>query len=795
MTTDKPPLNTLRVLDVSGTVAGAYCTKLLTDCGAEVVHLEPPEGSLLRALAPPSATIAPGADGALFTYLARGKRSVVIDPVSPGASELVAGLVAGADVVVGDNGLPELEALARAAAGPADDGKILARVSAYGGGPGEREQTWSDLTLQALASSIASRGEKAGKPMKAGGELAAWTSGLCAAVAILIALRRRNLKGTGEQIDVSQLEAAVTIFNGFRAVSAQVTDPQPPPMRVVEVPSVEPAADGWVGFCALSADQFRGFAEMISHPEWATDPEIRRIDLRCERATDLRPVIREWTSAHSVAEILDEAARRRVPAAPVGNGATAPQIDHFAQRGVFLGRLGNQPRPPYQFSRTPVVPPGDAPTVGGTSPAAVISAWAQRGRLAPSVARTQAAAPLAGLRVFDMTSYWAGPLVGQLLGAFGADVIKVESVQRPDGTRLTTSYGVNGDRLWERTPLFQAVNTNKRGVTLELTSAAGRSLARRLLAKCDILIENYVPRVAERFGLLDDLPEHMIVVRMPAWGLTGPWRDRQGFAQTTEQVSGMAWLTGDPAGPPLIPRGPCDPIGGLHAAYATLAAILERDCSGRGQVIEVPLVESALNVAAAQFVEYTAYGILATRTGNRSVRHAPQGVYACAGFEQWVAIAVQSDDQWDRLRNALGAPEWMNDPCMETPAGRLAAHDVLDAGIGAWCAGRSIEAVVDLLQDADVPAAAVVEPHAVLDRPELLARNFWETVDHPINGRLRLPSFPARFETDGSPFHHTAAPLLGQHNADVLRGLLGVSATELESLAMEHVIGTEPLNA
>ena len=158
--------------------------------------------------------------------------------------------------------------------------------------------------------------------------------------------------------------------------------------------------------------------------------------------------------------------------------------------------------------------------------------------------------------VFDFTSFWAGPIVGQLLGFFGADVIKVESIQRPDGTRLGTSYGAVGDRVWERAPLFQAVNTNKRGVTLDLTRPEGRELARRLLGECDVFIENYSARVVEQFGLLDESRQDLIVVRMPAFGLTGPWRDLPGFAQTMEQVSGLAWVTGFPGRAAFDPSRP-----------------------------------------------------------------------------------------------------------------------------------------------------------------------------------------------------------------------------------------------
>ena len=287
------------------------------------------------------------------------------------------------------------------------------------------------------------------------------------------------------------------------------------------------------------------------------------------------------------------------------------------------------------------------------------------GRDREALERDDADLPLRGIRVFDLTSFWAGPYASQILGFFGAEVLKVESIQRPDGTRMATSYGIRGDQVWERAPLFQAVNTGKRAVTLDLGDPRGQDLGRRLLAHCDVLVENYSPRVVERFGLLDEDRPDLITLRMPAWGLTGPWRDRPGFAQTMEQAAGLASVTGFPDGPPLIPRGPCDPIGALHGAFAVLAAIRDRDRTGLGQLVEVPLVETALNVAAEQFVEYGATGTLLGRHGNAHPQAAPHGVYRTKG-EAWVAIAVMDDDQWTRLRDVVGITEWRHDPSLAT---------------------------------------------------------------------------------------------------------------------------------
>jgi crotonobetainyl-CoA:carnitine CoA-transferase CaiB-like acyl-CoA transferase len=791
----QPVLAGLRVVDLTVGIAGSYCTKLLRDAGADVVMVEPASGHPLRSRQATERPLAAGEDSPLFRFLAAGKRSVPTDDADdsvPGA--VVEELLALADIVVCDSALPNAVGPTLAAA---DAGLIVVSITPFGLTGPWSERVASDLTLQALSSSVTGRGDRHGTPVRAGGVLSQWASGVAAAAAALIAVRRRRATGLGEHIDLSELEVAITIFNGFRGVSGQLVPAGPPPYQVVEVPSIEPAADGWIGFATLSGDQFSNFAAMIDHPEWAVDPEISRIDVRIDRAAELRRKIAAWTGLHPVDEILQLAAERRIPTAPVGDGATTPELPHLVERQAFVAAPGEsyaQPRVPYRLGRSEQPGFDPPPGRGTTDPGSVARHWSGRQE---DEAPTDGPAghpdlPLSGIKVFDFTSFWAGPFTSQILGYFGAEVIKVESVQRPDGTRMATSYGIRGDRVWERAPLFQAVNTGKRGITLDLGRPEGRELGQRLLAECDVLIENYSPRVAERFGLVDEGRRDLITVRMPAWGLTGPWRDLPGFAQTMEQASGLAWVTGFADGPPLIPRGPCDPIGALHGAFAVMAAILDRDRTGLGQLVEVPLVESALNVAAEQVVEYGNSATLLGRRGNAHPTAAPHGVYPTLGGS-WVAIAVMDDDQWRNFAMALSHPTWTLQPDLGRAAGRVAARHELDGRLSGWCASRSPEEIVELLWAAGVPAAPLVPPHEVVGLAQTEHRGFFEEVDHPVIGPLKLPVFPARFSSRSLPYHSTHAPLLGQDNAEVLGGWLGVDDDELASLKDTGVIGDRPL--
>jgi crotonobetainyl-CoA:carnitine CoA-transferase CaiB-like acyl-CoA transferase len=385
-----------------------------------------------------------------------------------------------------------------------------------------------------------------------------------------------------------------------------------------------------------------------------------------------------------------------------------------------------------------------------------------------------------------------------VLAALGADVVKLESIQRPDGMRFNTA-NPGEDRWWEWGPVFHVTNPGKRDVTLDMNSDRGRELARRLIAGADVVIENFTPRVMEHFDLGWDavraVNPRVVMVRMPAFGLQGPWRDRSGFAQNMEQVSGMASVTGYADDLPIIPRGPCDPVSGMHAVVALLCGLEARERTGEGMLIEVPMVEAVLNVAAEQVVEYGAYGNLLRRDGNRGPGAAPQGVYPCRGDDQWLALAVENDEQWKSLRAVMGDPMWMASTDLDTDTGRVRSHDRIDAEISAWCRERDRDDVVDALLAEGIPAAPVVHQPEILDNPQLIDRRFFEVLDHPLVGSHRYPSMPFRFAGNTAGWLRRPPPTLGQHNDEVLGGEAGLTPGELTDLRDAAVIGDRPVGA
>ena len=401
--------------------------------------------------------------------------------------------------------------------------------------------------------------------------------------------------------------------------------------------------------------------------------------------------------------------------------------------------------------------------------------------------------PFGGLRVVDLTAFWAGPYATSILSDLGADVIKVESIQRPDGMRFAGA--LRSESLWEWSPVFHGANPGKRDVTLRLDHEKGLALVKRLITDADVVIENFSARVMPGFGLDHDtiraLNARAIFVRMPAFGLDGPWKDRAGFAMTVEQVSGLAWVTGY-EDMPLVVRGCCDPIGSAHTVFALGLALEERRRTGRGQIVEVPLVEPALNIAAEQVIEYSAHGVLLGRSGNQMPHAAPQGIFTSQDADERLAISVTDDAQWRGLCRALGADDWRLSNELSTHRGRLAAQPALLERIQDWTSKRSREEAVAALLAENVPASAAINGHALMPNPQLEARHFFQTLKHPIAGETRYPSFPAWFTAFERDLHRGPPPTLGQHNREVLQGELGLTDEEFEALEADAIVGTRP---
>lgn len=775
-------LRGVRVVEWATEITGPYCTKLFADLGAEVIKIEDPDGDPFRCRA-----FGDRSDGdALFKFLNAGKRSVV----GTSLADLEA-LIVSADVFVDSLGPGALnrEALLRSA-----PHLVIVALSAYGLTGPYRYRPSTEFTIQAESGTLALRGRPDQPPIQAGGRVFEWVMASYAAVAALGALRRVQLGGAGEIVDCSLLETCHLSASGFADLYHELAG-RPPltlPARQVEIPSIEPTADGWVGFNTNTRQQFESFLAMLGRLDLLDDdPAWALATTRWERREEWNQIVREWTTRRSTDEIVALASDLRIPVSPVNNGQTVLDHPQFAARGVW-GTYADgsfiHPLAPYRINGRRPAPTAGAPPLGEMAKVDPHSRIRTASDREPGL-------PLEGVRILDATAWWAGPSSTHILAALGAEVIHLESTKHPDGARMAAAAFANQPQWWERSGMYLATNTNKRGLTLDLSSPEGRELFFRLITRSDILVENFSPRVFDNFAItweaVREQNPRIVMVRMPAFGLDGPWRNNVGFAQTMEQMTGMAWVTGHEYDQPRIPRGPCDPLAGMHSAFAMLAGLRRRDETGQGSFIEVSMVESALNAAAEQVVEFTAYGNLISRLGNRSRDAAPQGLYQCAGTERWLAISVATDEQWRLLKSALSEPDWANDPSLNTHEGRVRAHDLIDKHLEEWAGHHDSSTAAELLVEYGVPAADLADARIGSMHPQLAARGFFEGLDHPIVGRHHVPAIPFKYRSVDK-WYRSAAPTLGQHNASILGDLLGHDDASIAPLIEKGVIGTKP---
>ena len=406
--------------------------------------------------------------------------------------------------------------------------------------------------------------------------------------------------------------------------------------------------------------------------------------------------------------------------------------------------------------------------------------------------------PLEHVRVVDLSHVFAGPTCARILAELGADVIKVEARQRFDVSRLIAlTDNDHGGQPWNRASYFAVRNAGKRGITLNLSSDRGIDLLKRLIGQADVLVESFTPRVMKAFGLdyeaVREIKPDIIMLSMSGYGQTGPQADYTAYGTGLECASGIAQLTGYRGGPPIRSGiSFTDPIAGIMGAGAVLAALHYRRRSGKGQFIDLSQQEAAIPLIGVALMDYVMNGRVQERQGNRSAVAAPQGCYPCRGDDRWLVISIDGDDEWSSFCRAAGHPEWERDERFADILGRHEHHDALDELIAGWTRQQDAYEAFHLLQRAGVKAAPVLDGKDLLLDPHLKERGHFDVLDFPLIGRrpvhrhltAKFDGFEAR---PGRP-----APLLGEHNAEVLQGLLGLSDEEMAALEEEGVIGTQP---
>ena len=772
------PLSSYRVIEVAGLPAASYASRILADFGAEVILLEPPGGDAGRRASPVIET-RQGAVGAAFAFLHAGKRSLV--------GGLTEDVLLGADVLVTSD--PGLDVAGLRVAHP---GLIVADISWFGRSGPYAGFEGSDVVCRALAGLVHLVGPAEGPPLVAPDFQALTMGGLAGVIGILGALMARRQGDQGHALEVSIHEACIAYAelntaDAFMRKAGQTREGINRFWPTYPV-GIYPARDGWLGVTVVTPAQWVGFCAMLGLDDLGADPGLVTGLERTPHAARLEARFLPKLLERDVSEWFAEALRRRLPIVPVPDMADTIANPELRARGAIIpieagGRDLLGVGSPLRLTRSPPAGRAVVPRLGS----AVLG---KRGAVAPGQASGRAL--LAGVRVVDLSMGWAGPLASRFMGDMGADVVKIEACQYPDWWRgVDFRPHVLAERLYEKAGRFNALNRNKRGVTLDLTTPEGVAAAKALVAGADAVIENYAAGVLGKLGLdyaaLSAVNPNVVMLSMCAFGASSQWRDCRAYGSTLEHGSGLPHLAGRPGDPPTmghIAFG--DATGGLNGAAALLVALLHRNKTGEGQHIDLSQVECMLPMAGAAILAQSA-GVAPVRAGNRHADMAPHGVFGCAGADAWITVAIRDDAMWRRCAAAIGR----EDLAVHGTLGARRAHeDELEAAIEAWTRRHEAGSAMAALQAAGVAAGVAVTPYALFDDPHLAARGFWQYLDRPFTGPFPQSALPFRENATPYPIL-TPAPTLGQHTAAVLSELLGFDTATLDDLAHRGITGTE----
>jgi benzylsuccinate CoA-transferase BbsF subunit len=413
--------------------------------------------------------------------------------------------------------------------------------------------------------------------------------------------------------------------------------------------------------------------------------------------------------------------------------------------------------------------------------------------------------PLDGIRVADFSWFGAGPIAGNTLCTFGAEVVRVESSKKLDSLRIVQPVALDSEgkprSSYNASGYFNNFNAGKLSLLLDMNTETGQGLAYRLIEKSDVFLTNFTPRVIDKWNLryeqLAAINPRLIAAYAPMQGMEGPHRDFLGFGAVLTPVTGISHLSGYPERRPIGvgTNYPDYVVNPGHTVVGILAALRHRNRSGKGQMVELPQIESVVNVLGPSLLHFLADGVNEGRNGNRHPAASPHGAFRCADDpesvgspDRWIAIACRTDEQWKTLCDALGSPETAADTRFTTLDARKVNEDELEALVGAWVRERRAEELAGLLQSRGVPAGVVENAQDLLDRDEhMKARQYYQYLDHPETGRSAYDGPAARLSlTPG--VHQGPAPLLGEHTFEVCERILGLDADEIADLAAEGIL-------
>jgi len=804
-------LEGIRVVELAQGMAASVAGKLMADLGATVLKVEPPGGDPMRHEGPfPGGR--PGAEsGGLFAALHAGKRSAVLDLSTEEGRARLAELAVRADILLHDYPPPRMAAagLDYTRFSAANPRLVMLSITPFGQGGPYRDYAATDLTVihgggWAWLSPTASA-DTALPPLAPFGQNALIMAGVHGAVAALGAYTGALTHGRGEHIDLSAQEVVLSMLEmNLIRYTYQGLEASRVGIHLFGPWGFYPCQDGVIFLVVAEEDQWQRLKEFMGRPEWAELEVFGDIYLRGENADFLDRNLSEWTAEWKVMELFHACQQRRICVAPVSTYGQLAAEPHLRERGFFVEhehpRLGKLTLPgaPWRLGKPWWALRGPAPeldeakgALDGVLPARKVAPAANATATATITADGRAPLPLEGVRVLDLTWVWAGPYCTMQLAHLGAEVIKVESVLRPDLARRIRIYPEGMEEGLNRAGYFNQYSQGKKSVRVNLAKREGVELIKRLARHCDVVVNNYATGVTERLGLtpeiLHEVNPELIVASISGYGQTGPLREYMGYGPAIVPLGGLTSITGyDDGAPREVGISYGDPNGGIYTAYAICAALAARKRNGGGQTIELSLWEAMLCSGIEGWMGHlldAGYRPM----GNRDPRWAPHNVYRCAGEDRWIALAVTDDAQWRGLCEAIGRPALADDPRFHDLAARKTHEDELDALLAEWIAPLERWEATRRLQAAGVPAFPSMSNKDLTEDPHLAERQYFTRLTHPEVGVRTHGGIPWRL-AHGPNGVRSPAPLLGAHTDEIMANLLELPPAEIARLKKNQVL-------
>ena len=793
--------------------AAAFGAKLFADLGATVIKVEPPEGALERSRGPFKDGVANREAGGLHLYLNSGKLGVTVDFDSADAGAKLGDLLAAADILLNPNRASVCDRLG------VDYQSVLARfprivvvsMAWFGIDSPYRNLRGADLIAAAMSTVAYATpfnqvtDPPSQPPLKPAGRQADYLTGYTAFDAAMTAVFDRERTGRGQHVDANQFLAMVNMVRPEIGVHSHEAPGAPYFQRLVTrgklaLPYVAPCRDGWISFTGWPERFWPRAKKVMGYPAWTEDERFATMAGRLINAAALETAQGAWLMQHDKKEIFELAQSEKIPCFPVNSPAEVAANQQYRARRYFVTAASAEagavtmPGAPFILSATPWRVGRAAPRLGEHDreifKAHAKAATDRSDASEPRAGSASRRLPFEGLRVADFGWIFALPLATTWLGVLGADVIRIESARSPDLVRLLS--GTEGVVGVNRSGMFNAINYSKRSVALDLTNPKAGAIARRLVTMGDIVTENFGAGTMARFGLdyenLARLRPGLVMISGTSLGQTGPLSNTIGYGPNNQAFAGMCHLTGYPGGVPSGLGGTWPDFAvGMAIIAALQTALYHQRRSGDGQYIDLSMGEVVTAMLPEAMLEYLMNGVDSGPIGNRDPHIAPHGIFPMKGADEWVAIAIATDREFEVLCAVLGAPRLAADPRYRTIAERLRNVDALEREIAALTRGRERDELVAALRDRDLAAGPVYNIEALLGDPAVRASGMLMKLEHPVGGNRQVPGLPVRFGSIAPEYR--AAPMLGEHTDEVLGGLLGLEADEIAALRSEGVIG------